>query len=90
MVDQDSRPSAEPRTLESMRRAHLPLPPSIRDMMHTQGVWDAWESRPAYHRDAYISWITDADHPSATAQRVDTMVSELRSGDAFMGEPWNE
>jgi uncharacterized protein YdeI (YjbR/CyaY-like superfamily) len=51
----------------------------------SQDLIGAYDARPPYQRNDYISWITRAKRPETQQKRLDIMLRELASGSGYMG-----
>ena len=65
------------------------MPDAVRDALTSRGLMGAYDARPPYQRNDYISWITRAKRPETQQKRLDTMLRELQSGSGYMGLPYD-
>lgn len=65
-----------------------PMPGNVRGALAKKKLTEAFEARPDYQRNDYLKWIALANGAAAKQQRIDQMLAELESGNAFKGEPW--
>ena len=66
----------------------LPMPDAIRDALTSRALMSAYDARPPYQRNDYISWITRAKRPDTQQKRLNTMLRELEAGSGYMGLPY--
>lgn len=71
-----------------LKRDVYPIPPDVLQALESEGVWGEYAARPAYQRNDYIGWITRAKREATRTKRMEQMINELRSGDAYMGMPY--
>lgn len=69
-------------------RPRWEIPASMAEALHREGLQGAYDARPPYQRNDYISWITGAKQASTQERRLGQMLEELRTGDAYMGRPY--
>jgi len=50
---------------------------------------DAYNNRPPYQRNDYMSWIIRAKQDATKQKRIDQMVTELKKGNVYMKMKWN-
>jgi uncharacterized protein YdeI (YjbR/CyaY-like superfamily) len=60
------------------------MPPTIREALIDFGLMAAYQSRPPYQQNDYISWITGAKREETRVKRTAQMLDELASGDRYM------
>jgi uncharacterized protein YdeI (YjbR/CyaY-like superfamily) len=48
-----------------------------------------YRERPPYQRNDYLMWINQAKLAATKQKRLTQMLTELRSGDAYMGMAWH-
>ncbi len=70
---------------EKTLRPRYPMPDDVMTELQTEGLTQAYDARPPYQRNDYIGWITRARRPETRRKRINQMLDELRSGDAYMG-----
>ena len=71
-------------------RPRYPMPKFMRDALNEQGLMDAYNARPPYQRNDYISWITRAKREETKAKRLNQMLDELEKGGVYMKMKWNQ
>jgi uncharacterized protein YdeI (YjbR/CyaY-like superfamily) len=65
------------------------MPGDVADALKPKSVRTAYDERPAYQRNDYLGWITEAKQPETRSKRIDQMVDELKRGDVYMKMAWN-
>ncbi|WP_313152325.1 DUF1801 domain-containing protein [Lacrimispora sp.] len=73
------------KTKEKTLRPCYPMPDDIMAELQKEDLAEAYDARPPYQKNDYIGWITRARRPETRRKRIDQMLDELRSGDAYMG-----
>ena len=73
------------KTMEKQLRPRCPMPDDVMAELQKEGLTKAYAARPPYQRNDYLGWITRAKRPETRRKRMDQMLDELRSGDAYMG-----
>ena len=68
-----------------MKRKINDIPDDIAAALDASGLWERYRARPPYQRNDYIGWITRAKRVVTRQKRLNQMLDELRSGDAYMG-----
>ncbi|HBE86624.1 MAG TPA: hypothetical protein DDW53_16510 [Lachnoclostridium sp.] len=61
------------------------MPDDVMAELWKEDLTEAYNDRPSYQKNDYIGWITRARRPETRKKRIDQMLDELRSGDAYMG-----
>jgi len=69
----------------NLKRPIQPMPEDVSSRLESEGLLDAYRARPAYQRNDYLSWITQAKRPETREKRIRQMLSELRGGQEYMG-----
>jgi len=72
-------------TKEKTLRPRYPMPEDVMAELQREDLTEAYDARPPYQKNDYIGWITRARRPETRRKRIDQMLAELRSGDAYMG-----
>jgi uncharacterized protein YdeI (YjbR/CyaY-like superfamily) len=67
-----------------LSRPIQPMPAFVRDALHDRGLVAAYESRPAYQQNDYLSWINRAKRPETKGKRLLQMLDELTRGNVYM------
>jgi uncharacterized protein YdeI (YjbR/CyaY-like superfamily) len=65
------------------------MPADVRRALTETGLMPAYRERPAYQRNDYIGWITQAKRDETRHKRVAQMLVELRGGNRYMKMVWN-
>ena len=73
------------KTKDKTLRPRYPMPDDVMAELQKEGLTEAYDARPPYQRNDYVGWITRAMRPETRKKRMDQMLDELRSGDAYMG-----
>ncbi len=68
----------------SLTRSIHPMPQFVEDALVRSKLRDAYEARPAYQQNDYISWIDRAKRPETKQKRLAQMLDELRRGGVYM------
>lgn len=64
------------------------MPPDIAERLAELGLRDAYDERPAYQRNDYLSWIGRAKRPETREKRLAQMLEELAGGSRYMNMMW--
>ncbi len=62
-----------------------PMPDDVQQELEGQGLIDAYEQRPFYQRNDYLSWISRAKRIDTRRRRIEQMLEELEEGGVYMG-----
>lgn len=62
-----------------------PMPDDVQQELEGRGLIDAYEQRPFYQRNDYLSWISRAKRIDTRRRRIDQMLEELEEGGVYMG-----
>ena len=65
------------------------MPDAIRAALTSRDLMGAYDARPPYQLNDYISWITRAKRPETQQKRLDIMLRELASGSGYMDLPYD-
>ncbi|AVX03996.1 hypothetical protein MXMO3_01466 [Maritalea myrionectae] len=76
--------------LENLQRDIQPMPEAVAKALRDNGLQAAYEERPAYQRNDYLSWINRAVRPATKDKRLNQMLEELAAGDKYMGMKWKK
>ncbi len=71
-----------------LKRELQPMPPFVESALDEQGLMAAYQERPPYQRNDYVSWITRAKREETKLKRLAQMLDELRGGDRYMNMAW--
>ncbi|MCL2323211.1 MAG: YdeI/OmpD-associated family protein [Oscillospiraceae bacterium] len=72
-----------------MKRQIYDIPDFVSTALDKSGLWERYRARPTYQRNDYIGWITRGKHEETRQKRLNQMLDELQSGDAYMGMSYN-
>jgi len=70
-----------------LSRPTQPMPEFVLEALTDHDLLGAYERRPAYQQNDYLSWITRAKRPDTKAKRLNQMLDELARGDVYMKMP---
>jgi len=68
----------------NLSRPIQPMPQFVLDALEERGLLIAYESRPPYQQNDYLSWINRAKRPQTKEKRLRQMLDELARGDVYM------
>ncbi len=71
----------------NLSRPIQPMPEFVHDALEERGLLTAYESRPAYQQNDYLSWINRAKRTETKERRLHQMLDELERGDVYMKMP---
>jgi len=60
------------------------MPDFVRKALFETGLMDAYNNRPPYQRNDYLSWITRAKQENTQQKRLNQMLDELAAGNSYM------
>ena len=72
----------------TLKRPLHPMPEDVADRLSAAGLRAAYDARPPYQRNDYLSWIDRARRPETREKRIAQMLDELRAGDVYMKMDW--
>jgi len=75
--------------MKNLQRAVQPMPDFVATALDAAGLHVAYEARPAYQRNDYLSWINRAVREPTKQKRLTQMLDELTAGDCYMGMAWS-
>jgi uncharacterized protein YdeI (YjbR/CyaY-like superfamily) len=64
------------------------MPAFVEEALAKSDLMERYRTRPPYQRNDYLMWINQAKLAATKQKRLDQMLAELRSGDAYMGMAW--
>jgi uncharacterized protein YdeI (YjbR/CyaY-like superfamily) len=64
------------------------MAPDIRRAIEERSLRDAYDARPPYQRNDYLSWIERAKNPETRQKRLQQMLDELAEGRHYMNMAW--
>ena len=68
----------------ALKRTLHPMPAYVKKALESEGLMDAYRSRPPYQRNDYIGWIARAKREDTRSKRLKQMCDELRDGHLYM------
>jgi uncharacterized protein YdeI (YjbR/CyaY-like superfamily) len=71
--------------MANAQRARHKMPAGIKAALSKRGVLKAYNARPAYQRNDYLGWISQAKTDATQVKRTEQMLSELERGGVYMG-----
>ncbi len=71
-------------THEKLKRPLQPMPDFVREALERHALMVAYQARPAYQQNDYLSWITRAKLEATRQKRLAQMLQELESGGVYM------
>ncbi len=75
--------------MSPLKRERRPMPDFVREAMESRGLMSSYLGRPAYQRNDYMRWITDASRPETRPKRLNQMLDELEQGSVYMKMRWH-
>ena len=69
---------------DKLTREVHPLPNDIQQLLEVNSLEKEYQKRPAYQKNDYIRWITQAKREETRQKRINQMLDELTSGDRYM------
>lgn len=70
--------------MNRLKRPRFPMPAFVRKALLQRGLMNAYHSRPPYQQNDYVGWINRARREETRIRRLNQMLDELESGDAYM------
>ena len=70
--------------MKKLRRPLQPMPDFVRKALMETGLMNAYNNRPPYQRNDYLSWINRAKQEKTRQKRLNQMLAELTAGDSYM------
>jgi uncharacterized protein YdeI (YjbR/CyaY-like superfamily) len=64
------------------------MPENVRAALKKRGLTAAYEARPDYQRNDYLSWIAQAKREETKDKRLAQMLDELERGGVYMNMAW--
>lgn len=65
------------------------MPDYVAEALDREALWERYRARPPYQQNDYIGWILRAKREETRQKRLNQMLEELKSGDAYMGMKYN-
>ena len=72
-----------------LTRAVTPMPAFVKVALVERNLTAAYEARPPFQRNDYLSWIVRARKDETRRKRLAQMLDELEDGDVYMKMRWN-
>jgi uncharacterized protein YdeI (YjbR/CyaY-like superfamily) len=69
-------------------RATTPMPNFVKAALEERSLTAAYEARPPFQRNDYLSWIVRARKDDTRQKRLSQMLDELEDGDVYMKMTW--
>ena len=82
-------PDARKPVSRTLKRPIQPMPDAIREALTSRDLMGAYDARPPYQRNDYLSWIARAKRTETQQKRLDIMLRELASGSGYMDLPYD-
>lgn len=60
------------------------MPDDVEHALRDRRLLDAYHERPAYQRNDYLGWISQAKRDETRQRRVNQMLQELEQGGVYM------
>lgn len=67
------------------KRVKQTMPEFVESELKARGLTKAYDARPPYQRNDYLSWISSAKQEATQQRRLEQMLVELEAGDKYMG-----
>ena len=71
-------------TVNNLRRPIQPMPDFVKEALTETGLTNAYNKRPPYQRNDYLSWINRAKQEKTKQMRLKQMLEELAAGNLYM------
>jgi uncharacterized protein YdeI (YjbR/CyaY-like superfamily) len=71
-----------------LKRPKVAMPAFVRNALSERGLMEAYQVRPPYQRNDYLSWISQAKLQATKAKRLQQMLNELKGGTRYMNMAW--
>lgn len=69
-------------------RATTPMPAFVKAALDERNLTAAYEARPPFQRNDYLTWIVRARKDETRQKRLAQMLDELEDGDVYMKMMW--
>jgi len=76
------------RKVTMLKRPRIPMPDWVRLAILGRKLMADFSGRPPYQQNDYLGWILRAKLEATREKRLEQMLDELASGDAYMGMPY--
>jgi uncharacterized protein YdeI (YjbR/CyaY-like superfamily) len=71
-----------------LRRPLTPMPADVRHALEARSLLDAYDARPPYQRNDYLSWIERAHSLETRQKRPQQMLDKLGAGTQYLNMAW--
>lgn len=71
------------------KRQIYEMPKWVKQGLSESNLTDEYQQRPAYQRNDYMMWITQAKREETRQKRYGQMIDELKHGDVYMKMAWH-
>lgn len=72
----------------ALKRDLHPIPDYVLQALTERNLMERYQQRPPYQRNDYIGWITRGKREETRMKRLNIMLTELESGEGYMGLPY--
>ena len=72
----------------TLTRAVTPMPDFVQGALNERRLNAAYEARPPFQRNDYLTWILRARKEDTRRKRLAQMLDELEDGDVYMKMTW--
>ncbi len=72
----------------TLTRAVTPMPDFVKVALNERSLNAAYEARPPFQRNDYLTWILRARKEDTRRKRLAQMLDELEDGDVYMKMTW--
>lgn len=66
------------------QRRRYPMPVAVKEALIEARLMADYQARPAYQRNDYLMWISQAKQPATKLKRLRQMLAELKKGGVYM------
>lgn len=75
--------------MTALKQRQHAMPEFIKKALFEAKLMESYFRRPPYQKKDYIGWITHAKRQETQRKRLNLMLTELKSGDKYMGMNYN-
>ncbi len=75
---------------DTLKRPIHEMPGFVMEALLAADLKEVYQARPPYQKNDYIGWIMQGKREETRQKRLEQMLDELRSGDAYMGMSYNQ
>ncbi len=87
-VEDSNKNNLDKNTSRQKRKIH-DIPDYVILALDKSQLWERYRARPPYQRNDYIGWIAGAKREETRQKRLNLMLNELQSGNAYVGMRYN-